>query len=62
MELKSNDIIYLNSKEIPEISKVGGKGYSLIKMTSINLNVPSGIILCVDFFKDWLNERDKLKN
>ena len=56
MELKSNDIIYLNSKEIPEISKVGGKGYSLIKMTSINLNVPPGIILCVDFFKDWLNE------
>ncbi len=56
MELKSNDIIYLNAKEIPEISKVGGKGYSLIKMTSINLNVPPGIILCVDFFKDWLKE------
>jgi pyruvate,water dikinase len=51
MELKSNDIIYLNSKEIPEISKVGGKGYSF-KMTSFNLNVPSGITLCVDFFKD----------
>ena len=25
-------------------------------MTSFNLNVPSGITLCVDFFKDWLNE------
>ena len=57
MEKKS--IIFLNSKKIPEISEVGGKGYSLIKLTSLNLNVPPGIILTVDFFKEWIKEIKK---
>ena len=39
MEIESN-IIHLNSKKIPEISEVGGKGHSLIKLSSLNLNVP----------------------
>ena len=59
--MEKNDIILLNSKEIPEISKIGGKGYSLIKMTNIGLNVPPGIILCVDFFKKWINEIKNLE-
>ena len=53
---ESKKIIFLNSKKIPEISEVGGKGYSLIKLSSFNLNVPNGIVLTVDFFKDWINE------
>ena len=49
-------IISLNSKELPQISEVGGKGYSLIKLSSLCLNVPPGIVLTVNFFKDWLKE------
>ena len=59
--MEKNNIILLNSKEIPEISKIGGKGYSLVKMTNIGLNVPPGIILCVDFFKEWINEIKSLE-
>ncbi len=44
------------SESIPEISKVGGKGYSLIKMTKIGLNVPPGFILSVNFFSEWIIE------
>ena len=53
MEIESN-IIHLNSKKIPEISEVGGKGHSLIKLSSLNLNVPNGIILTVNYFQDWI--------
>ena len=52
-------IFILNSKILPEISEVGGKGYSLIKLSSLNLTVPNGIILAVEFFNDWIN---KIKN
>ena len=55
----NKNIIFLNSKNLPEISEVGGKGYSLIKLSSLNLNVPNGIVLTVDFFKDWIA---KIKN
>ena len=58
--MKANStIIHLNSKEIPEISEVGGKGYSLIKLSSLNLNVPNGIVLTVNFFKEWITEIEK---
>ena len=53
MEIKSN-IIHLNSKNIPEISEVGGKGHSLIKLSSLNLNVPNGIVLTVNYFQEWI--------
>ena len=52
-------IFTLNSKILPGISEVGGKGYSLIKLSSLNLTVPNGIILSVEFFNDWIN---KIKN
>ena len=55
---KNKNIICLNSKELPQINEVGGKGYSLIKLSSLNANVPNGIILTVNFFKDWI---DKIK-
>jgi len=48
-------IYFLNSTEQPEISEVGGKGYSLIKLSSLNLNVPNGIVLTVNFFEPWVN-------
>jgi len=52
-------IISLNSKELVDISQVGGKGYSLIKLSSLNLNVPPGIVLTVEFFKEWI---ESIKN
>lgn len=52
--MKNPSIISLNTKELPEVAEVGGKGFSLIKLTSLNLNVPPGIILTVGFFKDWI--------
>ena len=50
--MENKSIIPLNNKQLPEIGEVGGKEFSLIKLTSLNLNVPPGIILTVDFFKD----------
>ena len=58
--MKGNEkIVALNSKRLPEISEVGGKGYSLIKLSSLNLTVPNGVVLTVGFFNDWIN---KIKN
>ena len=50
-----NTIIPFLTNECPTINQVGGKGYSLIKLTSLNLEVPSGVILTVDFFSEWIN-------
>ena len=54
--IENKNIIPLNSKQLPEISEVGGKGYSLIKLNSLSLNVPNGIVLTVDFFKEWIEK------
>lgn len=60
MESTISNIIYpLNSKIIPEIGEVGGKGYSLIKLSSLDLNVPNGIVLTVAFFQNWIEEIKK---
>jgi len=57
MKEKENEkIVALNSKRLPEISEVGGKGYSLIKLSSLNLTVPNGLVLTVGFFNDWINK------
>ena len=50
----TQNIIPLNTSNPPSISDVGGKGFSLVKLTSLNLNVPPGIILTVNFFSSWL--------
>ena len=52
----NTNIIPINSKEIIEIAKVGGKGYSLIRLKSLNLNIPNGIILAVNYFQDWISK------
>jgi len=49
-------IVSLNSKEVADISQVGGKGYSLIRLSSLDLNVPPGIVLTVEFFRDWIEQ------
>jgi len=53
---KNENIIFLNSERLPDISEVGGKGYSLIKLSSLDLNVPNGIVLTVKFFDEWINQ------
>jgi len=40
---------FLNSKKLAYITQVGGKGYSLIKLNSLDLNVPPGIVLTIEF-------------
>ena len=57
--MNNETIICLNSKELPGIAQVGGKGYSLIKLSSLDLNVPPGIVLTVNFFKEWIKEIQK---
>jgi len=48
------------TKEFPEISEVGGKALSLITMRNMGFNVPDGMVLTVDFFKEWLDELSAL--
>jgi pyruvate,water dikinase len=70
-------LIYkFNEKASPKISEVGGKAYSLIKMSQANFPVPDGFVLSVEFFKPWFKQvenmdswksflkadKDKLKN
>ena len=49
-----NKVIYsFNDHDDPEVSQVGGKAYSLIKMTKAGLHVPAGFVLTVEFFSPW---------
>lgn len=49
-------MIYLFSTQtVPELSEVGGKGLSLIKMARAGLPVPSGFVCALDFFQPWLD-------
>jgi pyruvate,water dikinase len=40
----------------PELSEVGGKGFSLMRMTQARLPVPPGFNLPVEFFEPWISE------
>ncbi len=51
----NKNIHFFNNKNLPQISQVGGKGYSLIKMTQAGLRVPPGFVLSVNFFKPWID-------
>jgi len=53
---ENENIYFLNSTKLPHVYEVGGKGYSLIKLNSLNLNVPNGIVLTVKFFHKWIND------
>jgi pyruvate,water dikinase len=44
-----------NTSPIPDLSEVGGKGFSLMRMTQVELPVPPGFVCPVAFFKPWLN-------
>jgi phosphoenolpyruvate synthase/pyruvate phosphate dikinase len=41
---------------VPSIKEVGGKGYSLIKLTRAGLNVPPGFVLSVSYFQGWIDQ------
>ncbi|WP_313339819.1 PEP/pyruvate-binding domain-containing protein [Sedimentibacter sp.] len=50
------ELIYgFNSKVSPELTQVGGKGMSLIRMTNQGLPVPPGFVMSVEFFKPWFD-------
>jgi len=51
------ELIYrFDTKETPELVKVGGKANSLILMTQHGLPVPTGFVLSVEFFKPWFDQ------
>ena len=39
----------------PSLAQVGGKGFSLIRMTGAGLAVPPGFVLSVEFFEPWFD-------
>lgn len=58
-------IVPFPGAQAAQLSKVGGKGQSLIRMTQLGLPVPPGFVLTVDFFQDWLDSlklTDEWKN
>lgn len=40
----------------PTLDQVGGKAKGLIELTNAGFPVPQGIVLSVDFFKEWLDD------
>ncbi|HDZ89534.1 MAG TPA: hypothetical protein ENH37_02535 [Deltaproteobacteria bacterium] len=48
--------IYLFSDSDATQEQVGGKAYSLIRMTAGGFPVPPGMVLAVRFFEEWLEE------
>ncbi len=54
-------VSFSDTKKLPPISLVGGKGFNLIKMCSQGLNVPSGFILTTEFFKPWFSQLQQTK-
>lgn len=48
-------LIYpFSTNKNPELSEVGGKALSLIRMTRHGFPVPSGFVLTVEFFQPWI--------
>lgn len=47
----------------PEMNKIGGKAYNLVKLKKSGFNVPPFIVLTTEFFFDFLSDkREELKN
>jgi len=61
MDQSNNPIFHFKDKPIPQIAQVGGKGYSLIKMTHAGLAIPPGFVLSVSFFKPWILQLKSLE-
>lgn len=56
-EVWDMELIYrFDTKETPELLKVGGKANSLILMTKCGLPVPTGFVLSVAFFEPWFDQ------
>jgi phosphohistidine swiveling domain-containing protein len=51
--------VYRFPGEEGDISQVGGKGYSLLKMALAGMPVPSGFVLSTGFFTAWLDGIEK---
>ena len=51
--IDSNLSVSIASEALPDISEVGGKGVSLIRLNQAGFNVPPGYVLKVDFFRQW---------
>jgi pyruvate,water dikinase len=49
-------VIYFDTHEQPELGMVGGKAWSLIKMTQAGFPVPAGFVLTIEFFQSWIQE------
>lgn len=55
-------MIFLFTDQNAEQSQVGGKGYSLIKMTGAGFPVPKGMVLSVQFFNEWVEALMKIED
>lgn len=53
-------MIYLFTDQGATQSQVGGKGYSLMKMTEGGFPVPSGMVLSVELFSEWIDTLMKM--
>ena len=49
-----NALYPFTAKTLPAIAEVGGKGWSLIRMTRHGLTIPPGFVLTVSFFEPWM--------
>lgn len=48
-------VVHFPGARTAQLSKVGGKGQSLIRMTQVGLPVPPGFILTTEFFLPWID-------
>jgi len=55
-------MIYLFTDQGATQSQVGGKGYSLMKMTEGGFPVPSGMVLSVELFSEWIDTLMKMED
>ena len=49
-------VVSFPGTEQTTLAKVGGKGYSLIRMVEAGLPVPPGAVLTTEFFAPWFDE------
>lgn len=50
------EVVYFPGALTAQLSLVGGKGQSLIRMAQIGLPTPPGFVLTVEFFASWVSE------
>lgn len=54
--MSDKTVFHFDDTPLPALSRVGGKGYSLMKMAQAGLSVPPGLVLAVEFFEPWIGE------